>query len=299
MKRISIITPSLNQGQFIEQTIKSVLSQRGDFYIDYIISDGGSTDNSIKIIKKYDKLLKTGQYPIKCKGVSYRWWSEKDKGQSHAINKGFKIAKGEILAWINSDDYYEPNTFNFIMRKFKENSNIDLIYGDGYIIDGMKKTKGIMKSDEGNFNEFLQKGYSICQPSAFFTKKIISKAGFLDKNLHYAMDYDLWLKILKNKNSLYIPKILSTFRIWENSKTTTNDKDFFKERKKIRKKLGGNIIDPKTIYKIRYKIKFLNIIQTKSPKFYQLFKKSFYFFLNKIKYKSITNKNENKRKNYE
>ena len=280
---ITIITPSLNQGQFIEQTINSVLSQEGDFFIDYIISDGGSTDDSVEIIKKYDKLLKTKKYPIKCKGISYRWWSEKDNGQSHAINKGFKIAKGDILAWINSDDYYEPNAFEFIMKKFKENPDVDLIYGNGYKIDKVKNTKEIMESDEGNFNTFLQKGYSICQPAAFFTKKIINKIGFLDENLHYAMDYDFWLRILKNNKAIRIPKIMANFRIWENSKTASQNNKFFQDRKIIRKKYEGSVIDPKTIYKIRSQIPLLRHLQTKFPKIYQYCKNTFYYFLNKLK----------------
>ncbi len=280
---ITIVTPSLNQGQFIEQTINSVLSQEGDFFIDYIISDGGSTDDSVEIIKKYDKLLKTKKYPIKCKGISYRWWSEKDNGQSHAINKGFKIAKGDILAWINSDDYYEPNAFEFIMKKFKENPDVDLIYGNGYKIDKVKNTKEIMESDEGNFNTFLQKGYSICQPAAFFTKKIINKIGFLDENLHYAMDYDFWLRILKNNKAIRIPKIMANFRIWENSKTASQNNKFFQDRKIIRKKYEGSVIDPKTIYKIRSQIPLLRHLQTKFPKIYQYCKNTFYYFLNKLK----------------
>ena len=127
---ISIITPSLNQGQFIEQTIKSVLFQAGNFYIDYIIVDGGSIDNSIDIIKKYDLLIKNNKYSIKCYGIKFRWFSKKDKGQTNALNKGFKMANGDICAWINSDDWYEKDVFQFIIKKFEENLEIDLIYGN-------------------------------------------------------------------------------------------------------------------------------------------------------------------------
>ena len=205
---ITIITPSLNQGQFIEQTINSVLSQEGHFYIDYIISDGGSTDNSVNIIKKYDKLLKIKKYPIKCEGINYRWCSEKDRGQSHAINKGFKIAKGDILAWINSDDFYEPNAFKFIIKKFRENPKVNLIYGNGYTI---KKNKNKMVSNikAGNIKILLRGKCFIFQPSTFFTKKIIDKIGMLDESLHYAMDYDLWIRIFKNSKAFFSPKILS------------------------------------------------------------------------------------------
>ena len=92
-KTISIVTPSLNQSQYLEQTIKSVLDQAGNFKIEYIIADGGSTDKSVEIIKKYDQLLKNNQYPIKCKGIEFKWWSEVDDGQTQALNKGFKNSK--------------------------------------------------------------------------------------------------------------------------------------------------------------------------------------------------------------
>ena len=106
---ITIVTPSLNQGQFLEQTILSVISQKGDFYIDYIIADGGSTDNSVEIIKKYDSLLREKKFKIQCKGIKYRWWSKKDKGQAHALNMAFKTGQGDVVTWINSDDYFEEN----------------------------------------------------------------------------------------------------------------------------------------------------------------------------------------------
>jgi len=283
---ITIVTPSLNQGQFIEQTINSVLSQKGNFYIDYIISDGGSTDESVKIIKKYDELLKIKKYPIECRGINYRWWSKKDNGQSHAINKGFKIAKGDILAWINSDDYYEPGAFEFIMKKFKENQGVDLIYGNGYIINEKSKIKTSTNKKAGNIKILLQGKYYIFQPSAFFTKKIFNKTGMLDENLHYAMDYDLWIKIFKNSKTLFSSTILSNFRIWENSKTGSQQKNFSLDRKKIFIKYGGNIIDQENIYKIRNKIPFLNYFSKKNFKIYKITKSIFYFFIDKLKYKS-------------
>ncbi len=283
---ITIVTPSLNQGQFIEQTINSVLSQKGNFYIDYIISDGGSTDKSVKIIKKYDELLKIKKYPIKCKGINYRWWSKKDNGQSHAINKGFKIAKGDVLAWINSDDYYESGAFEFIMKKFKENQGIDLIYGDCYFVNNNKKI--IHRTKQGNFLDFTTftgKDLYIYQPSTFFTKYVIKKIGLLNENLHYAMDYDLWIRILKKYKILHIPKILSNFRVWEKSKTSTNEKNFAKEKKIVRKKYKLITMDKKTIKVITSNV-VPSIIRKKFPKFYNFFKFFFYYIANKIKYKN-------------
>ena len=118
--KISIVTPSLNQGQFIKRTILSVLKQ-GCHNIEYIVMDGGSTDNTVEILKKYeDRLI---------------WKSEPDRGQSHAINKGFRMATGEIIGWLNSDDTYEPDALKTVIQFFSEHPEIDLIYGDCNMID--------------------------------------------------------------------------------------------------------------------------------------------------------------------
>src|SRR5574340_1418719 len=113
---ITVVTPSFNQGRFIDETIRSVISQEGDFYLEYLIMDGGSTDETVDIIKKYDRLIKEGKWPVKCRGIEYRWVSEKDNGQADAVNKGFKIARGEILGWLNSDDTYLPGALGKALK---------------------------------------------------------------------------------------------------------------------------------------------------------------------------------------
>lgn len=105
---ISVITPSYNQGQYIEETILSVISQEGDFQIDYLIMDGGSTDGTVEVIRKYAEMIDKNAYPHRCRGVALRWVSEKDKGQTDAINKGIRQSKGSILTYINSDDAFSP-----------------------------------------------------------------------------------------------------------------------------------------------------------------------------------------------
>lgn len=284
-KTITIVTPSLNQGKYIEQTIISVLSQKGNFYIDYIISDGGSTDESLAIIKKYDRLIKEKLFPINCNGINYRWWSEKDKGQSHAINKGFKIAKGDMVAWINSDDYYESGAFEEIIKEFARDSHVDLIYGDGYVLNEIDNTKSLSSNKPGNIKLLLEGKYYIFQPSTFFTKRILNQIGLLDENLHYAMDYDLWIRIFKNGKTLHVNKCFSAFRIWDNSKSGSQQKKFLADRKKVFKKHGGNIIDPEIIYIIRDKIPFLNTFSKKNYAFYKIIKTIFYNIINRIKYK--------------
>ena len=276
---ISIITPSLIQSKQLERTIKSVLNQFGDFYIDYIIADGGSTDNSIEVIKKYDLLLKTKKYPIQCKDIELRWWSKKDKGQTSALNEGFRKARGEICAWINSDDWYEDRTCDFIVKKFKDNPNVDIIYGNCFEVfeQGSIKKGEAMQSD---FKKNLEEGCIISQPAAFFKKEALIKVGYLDESLTYCMDYDLWLKILKNGKAKYYDKDLAYFRVWENSKTSKNIKGFHNEENLIRKKYGGSIINPGSIHRLRQKIKLLNFIKKRNPKFYHTSKKIVYRVIN-------------------
>jgi len=283
---ISIITPSLNQGQFIEQTIKSVLFQAGNFYIDYIIVDGGSIDNSIDIIKKYDLLIKNNKYSIKCYGIKFRWFSKKDKGQTNALNKGFKMANGDICAWINSDDWYEKDVFQFIIKKFEENLEIDLIYGNCFeVYENGKIKKG--EAIQGNFKKNLEEGCLISQPATFFRKKVLEKVGYLDESFNYCMDYDLWMKIMKNGKSLYFDKDLAYFRIWEESKTYNYMNKFIEEENAIRKKYGGSKINPGSIHRMRKKIWFLNFIKKKFPKLYKINKKIIYNLINIVKNNKI------------
>jgi glycosyltransferase involved in cell wall biosynthesis len=282
---VSIITPSCNQGQFIEQTIKSVLSQEGDFKIEYIVADGGSTDQTVEIIKKYDELLKKNQYPIKCKGIEFHWWSKKDKGQSDAINQGFKIATGKILAWINSDDFYEPGTFEYIKNISKKNPKIELFYGNMFVVN-KKNDKTLKITRQGTYEDlvgFTGKDIYIMQPSTFFTNRVIKKVGLLDENLQYVMDYDLWIRILKDSPILYLNKTLANFRIWEKSKTTTQEKKFSEEKKKVRQKYGLTIIDKKLIKKLTEKKTFY-FFRRKFPNLYNFTKKTFYNIANRIKY---------------
>src|SRR4030067_2319821 len=127
---ITIVTPSYNQGRYLAETIESVLGQEGDFYLDYVITDGGSTDGSVEIIRRYERLLNEGARTIQCRGVRYRWVSEKDRGQSDAIMKGFRMAEGEILAWVNSDDAYLKGALQTVCSFFLRNPLTALLFGE-------------------------------------------------------------------------------------------------------------------------------------------------------------------------
>lgn len=212
--RISIITPSFNQGHFIEETILSVLNQNYP-NLEYIIIDGGSTDNTIDTIKKYERQL------------TY-WVSEKDNGQSHAINKGMLMVTGDIVNWLNSDDYYSPDIFKHIANKFEDKtvtaycgksvifSTDSKVYSQGTDIyaDNLAKTIGLARID---------------QPETFFRKSVWDKIGFLNEQCHYVMDRDFWIRYLNSYQLSGVvsdDKILANFRLHKDSKTVSVQKEF-------------------------------------------------------------------------
>ncbi|SPQ00560.1 putative Glycosyltransferase [Candidatus Sulfobium mesophilum] len=219
---ISIITPSYNQAQFLAETIQSVLGQEGDFNLDYIIVDGGSTDDSVAIIKHFERLLGEGGRQVKCRGINYRWISEKDKGQTDALIKGFRMAEGEILAWLNSDDIYLPDTLQTVSAFFRENPGTALLYGDAHYCDTDGKIIGRYPAEDFNLRKLAYFNF-ICQPSTFFRREAFEAVGGLDERLHFAMDFDLSVRICKQFPCCYLPRFFSKYRLHEVSKTVRDD----------------------------------------------------------------------------
>jgi glycosyltransferase involved in cell wall biosynthesis len=220
---ITIVTASYNQGEFLAETIESVLNQEGDFAIDYIIVDGGSSDNSVDIIKHYDACLHNGEWSVTCLGgITYRWLSERDHGQTDALMKGFRQGKGDILAWLNSDDTYLPGTLQAVADFYRDNPETGLLYGESYYCDTAGAIIGRYRTEEFDFNK-LEWFNFICQPAAFFRRDIFEEVGELDETLHFAMDYDLWIRIGKRFPCRYLPRFLSTYRLHESSKTLRNE----------------------------------------------------------------------------
>ncbi|HBG60125.1 MAG TPA: glycosyltransferase family 2 protein [Anaerolineaceae bacterium] len=208
LPKISIITPSFNQGQYLEETILSVLEQ-GYPALEFFIFDGGSTDGSLDIIQKHQDQLTF-------------WESKPDRGQSHAINKGFRMASGEIVAWLNSDDLLAPGALKVVAQAWQQNPGVGLISGQTEIIDQVGKPTGNIFGSEPNvINSLLSSENPISQPSTFFSTSALKEVGFLDETLHMSMDWDLWLRIGARYPTLFIPKILSKSRNWEMTKTRT------------------------------------------------------------------------------
>jgi glycosyltransferase involved in cell wall biosynthesis len=222
--RLSIITPSYNQGFFLEETIRSVLLQ-GYPDLEYVVIDGGSTDGSVEIIRKYEPWL------------AY-WISEPDGGQTEAINRGFHRTSGEIIAWINSDDIYCPGALRKIAKHFVSSSCVDLLYGDCEMIDNSGSLFGRFNVRSGGPIDLLKDNF-IAQPSAFCTRNAWQKAGGVDEKLHYSMDYDLWLRIfLGGMATRYVPEVYSRFRYHHTSKSGTKSVQFAYEYLAILDKIG-------------------------------------------------------------
>jgi glycosyltransferase involved in cell wall biosynthesis len=217
----SIITPSFNQGEFLAETIESVISQSGDFHIDYVIIDGGSTDNSVAVIRHYEQSLSGGQWPTTCRGITFRWLSEPDQGQTDALLKGFRMADGEILAWLNSDDCYLPGALQAAADQFSAFPQTALLYGDAHYCDVGGAVIGSYRTAPFDFDRLAWFNF-ICQPSAFFRREAFDEVGGLDPALQFAMDLDLWIRIGRRFPCRYLPRVLSSYRLHESSKTVSD-----------------------------------------------------------------------------
>jgi len=206
--KITIVTPSYNQGAFLEKTIQSVLDQNYP-NLEYFVVDGGSDDNSVDVIKKYEKHL------------DY-WVSEPDKGQSHAINKGLSRASGTLLGWLNSDDYFLDDALEHLATAYLEDETVGVVYGQGHIVDESARITYTPKLTQVTLESLYAwcYGNDFMQPSCLFTKKAWEACGPLDEKVHIALDVDLWLKIAKNYRFKKINAVLSHSLTHEGAKTT-------------------------------------------------------------------------------
>ena len=221
---VSIVTPSYNQGEFIEETIQSVLNQ--DYaHIEYIVIDGGSTDNTVDILKKYDdKII---------------WVSEKDRGQTEAINKGYKKAKGEILGWINSDDTYQPGAIKKTVDYFKTHPDIKVVHGAGYYIDRDNRILRPYCSDP-NAKASLPQTLNMCQPAFFIMREVIENVGLLDSNLHYCMDYEFIIRISRKYDIGFLDEYVANLRLYKGNKSSYYQK-MHAEVMEVQRKYFGKV----------------------------------------------------------
>jgi Glycosyl transferase family 2 len=204
---VSIITPSLNQAAFIGAAIESVLAQ--DYpQIEYLVVDGGSTDGTLDILRSY--------------GPRIRWISEPDAGQSDAIDKGVRLTRGQVLAWLNADDVYLPGAVSRAVAAFAEDSDRALVYGGAQDIDMHGHVVGPSRQIEPwSMRRLLEYGDFIVQPAAFFLRSAYDTVGGLDRSLHYCMDYDLWIKLGQRYAVQYLDEPLAQTRIYDSTKTSS------------------------------------------------------------------------------
>ena len=241
---VSIITPSFNQARYIEATIQSVISQ--DYpNIEYFIVDGGSIDDTVEIIKKYaletDSLLSDVQQRAVGLQKKVNWWvSEKDQGQTDAINKGFARANGEILAWLNSDDTYEPDAISSAVKYLMDHPEVGMVYGDCNFINEDGNVIGKFGSAQTNY-DLLRQGYvHIPQQTMFFRAEFWKQVGPLDPSFYFAMDYDLWTRLAARTELKYVPQTWANFRLHTSGKTIAADDRCWPEMIRVHYRDGGS-----------------------------------------------------------
>ncbi|HTX92054.1 MAG TPA: glycosyltransferase family 2 protein [Anaerolineales bacterium] len=222
---VSIVTPSYNQGRFLEDTIRSVLSQ--DYpKVEYILVDGGSTDGSVDVIRRYSDRL--------------AWWvAEKDRGQTDAINKGFAHAKGEILAWLNSDDTYEPHAIAEAVECLQDQPGVGMVYGDANFIDEGGRAIGRFPAAQTDYRRLRQGYVHIPQQAAFWRADLWKKIGPLDPSFYFAMDYDLWVRLASLAPLKYTPRLWANFRLHSQGKTIAADDRCWPEMLRVHYRDGG------------------------------------------------------------
>jgi glycosyltransferase involved in cell wall biosynthesis len=234
--KISIITPSYNQASFLEKTILSVWRQQGDFDLEHIVADGGSTDGSVELLQKYDHLFQAGEFKYSCRSFNFHWWSSKDKGQSAAINKGFAIATGEIIGWLNSDDtYIDEKSLSTLLQPFLDNK-ADIVIGNANHIDEDDNVLDIPclinKLDNAEFQqrlETLSRYDFILQPATLFQRSVWQSCP-LNEKYHYIMDWVFWLEAQQKGYRFFkINDFTATNRLHGNAKTVEGGINKYKE----------------------------------------------------------------------
>jgi glycosyltransferase involved in cell wall biosynthesis len=225
---VTIVTPSLNQARYLRAAIESVRAQ--DYpRIEHIVVDGGSSDATLDILREFDDI---------------RWISELDRGQSHALNKGFALARGEVFGWLNADDAYLPHAVSRAVG-FLQESGAGLVYADVTRVndDGLNPRR-IRSRPQWDLWTELNLGCGIYSPSVFFTRAAYDSVGVLDESLELTMDYDLWLRIGRRFGARHVDEVWSIQRIHEGAKSMRHYNDFWPERLAVSRRHGGRVLSP-------------------------------------------------------
>ncbi len=223
---VSIITPSYNQARYLEETICSVLGQSYP-YIAYMIVDGGSTDGSLEVIQRYA-------------GRLAGWVSERDQGQTDALNKGFSRATGDILAWLNSDDTYLPGAVAEAVAFLQSHPEAGMVYGDANLVNESGQVISKFPAAQTDYRR-LRRGYvHIPQQAAFFRAALWRQVGPLDPSFYFAMDYDLWVRLSRLAPLCYHPRLWANFRLHQGGKSVISDERCWPEMLRVHYRDGGS-----------------------------------------------------------
>jgi glycosyltransferase involved in cell wall biosynthesis len=224
---VSIVTPSLNQGQYIEEAIQSVLDQ--DYpRIEHVVVDGGSSDGTVAVLERYSHL---------------NWVSEPDAGQSAAVNKGFRRAGGEIFGWINADDYYLPGAVSAAVSVLLE-TGCALVHGGWRQVDEQGRTLGDVPAIPFDYRRQLEVSNAVAQPGALFTRAAFEAVGGVDESLRYAMDYELWLKLGARFEVRHLDRVLAAYRYHPSSKSVAESHGFVAETWRSSRRHGARLRSP-------------------------------------------------------
>jgi len=239
--KISIITPSYNRSCYLDETIESVLSQEGDFEIEYIIQDGGSGQDVLDILREWDRKVKSKEFLPKCNNIDFKYFVEKDEGMYDAVNKGFARASGEIMSWLNSDDFYIPHAFNTLVRVFEKFKDVDWVTGMQTLYN---QYGGIIQVNYSNTpaysREFIKRGYYdrrfmkydfswIQQETTFWRRSLWEKAGGKIKDGYkLAGDFALWKEFAQHTDLVHVYSVFAGIRK-HNDQKTANLNEYFEE----------------------------------------------------------------------
>lgn len=226
---VSIVTPSMNQGRFIRDAIESVLAQDYPF-IEYLVVDGGSTDETLDVLRSY--------------GSRVAWISEPDRGQSDAINKGWRRSRGSILSWLCADDGLYQGAVSRIVDAFAKNPDAGLVYGRGHLVDLDGVTLASSPLGARDAHTLVHHADFICQPSAFATRAAVESAGFVDESLTWVMDWDLFIRISRIAPLVYVPDVLAWIRTHDQTKTNQGGHARFREIVRVIRRYSASRYPP-------------------------------------------------------
>lgn len=228
----SVIVPNLNNASFLGHTLASLAGQQAPD-LEVIVIDGGSTDGSVEIIRSW------------AEANAARWVSEPDNGQAQAINKGFRMARGDIVTWLNSDDLFAPSAVARAIQEFERDPELDFIWGFCLLIDAEGRPVRIGNFDASrDLAELRGSRNFVTQPGTWFRRSVFDRFGYLDEGYHFAFDYEFFLRLAGNVKARFVPEVLSSFRIHASSKTGSQHWKFLPEEWRAFRSHGGRINSP-------------------------------------------------------